>query len=112
MRKTVSGVELMTLYQSLADRLQVLIRDQVYPVGSRLPGVRVLAEQQQVSVSTAVNACRELEQRGVLEARPRSGYYVRQPPVVREAPRVTTASRRPRRITGPRLGPPLGCSCC
>ena len=62
MRKTVSGVELMTLYQSLADRLQVLIRDQVYPVGSRLPGVRVLAEQQQVSVSTAVNACRELEQ--------------------------------------------------
>ena len=100
MRKTVSGIYLMTLYQSLADRLQVLIRDQVYPVGSRLPGVRVLAEQQQVSVSTAVNACRELEQRGVLEARPRSGYYVRQPPVVREAPRVTTASRRPRRITG------------
>jgi len=90
----------MTLYQSLADRLQILIRDQVYPVGSRLPGVRVLAEQQQVSVSTAVNACRELEQRGVLEARPRSGYYVRQPPVVREAPRVTTASRKPRKITG------------
>ena len=90
----------MTLYQSLADRLQILIRDQVYPVGSRLPGVRVLAAQQQVSVSTVVNACRELEQRGVLEARPRSGYYVRQPPVVREAPRVTTASRRPRRITG------------
>lgn len=90
----------MTLYQSLADRLQTLIRDQVYPVGSRLPGVRVLAEQQQVSVSTAVNACRELEQRGVLEARPRSGYYVRQPPVVREPPRVAKPGGRPRRITG------------
>ncbi|MBL4570280.1 MAG: PLP-dependent aminotransferase family protein [Alcanivorax sp.] len=90
----------MTLYQSLADRLQILIRDQVYPVGSRLPGVRVLAEQQQVSVSTAVNACRELEQRGVLEARPRSGYYVRQPPVVREPPRVAKPGGRPRRITG------------
>lgn len=90
----------MTLYQSLADRLQTLIRDQVYPVGSRLPGVRVLAEQQQVSVSTAVNACRELEQRGVLEARPRSGYYVRQPPVVREPPRVARPGGRPRRITG------------
>ena len=58
----------MTLYQSLADRLQGLISDQVYPVGSRLPGVRVLAEQQQVSVSTAVNACRELEQRGAARA--------------------------------------------
>ena len=90
----------MTLYQSLADRLQILIRDQVYPVGSRLPGVRVLAEQQQVSVSTAVNACRELEQRGVLEARPRSGYYVRQPLVVREPPRVAKPGGRPRRITG------------
>ncbi len=90
----------MALYHSLADRLQGLIRDQVYPVGSRLPGVRVLAQQQQVSVSTAVNACRELEQRGVLEARPRSGYYVRQPAVVREAPRVAKPGRRPRRITG------------
>ena len=90
----------MTLYQSLADRLQRLIGEQVYPVGSRLPGVRVLAEQQQVSVSTAVNACRELERRGVLEARPRSGCYVRQPPVLREPPRVATASRKPRKITG------------
>ncbi|MCG8394077.1 MAG: PLP-dependent aminotransferase family protein [Pseudomonadales bacterium] len=90
----------MTLYQTLADRLQGLIRDQVYPVGSRLPGVRVLAAQQEVSVSTAVNACRELEQRGVLEARPRSGYYVRQPAVVREPPRVAKPGRRPRRITG------------
>lgn len=90
----------MTLYQTLADRLQGLIRDEVYPVGSRLPGVRLLSEQHSVSVSTAVNACRELEQRGVLEARPRSGYYVRQPVLLREPPRVTTASRKPRRITG------------
>lgn len=90
----------MTLYQNLADRLQGLIRDQVYPVGSRLPGVRLLSEQHGVSVSTAVNACRELEQRGVLEARPRSGYYVRQPALVREPPRVARVSRKPRRITG------------
>ncbi len=88
------------MYQALADRLQGLIRDQVYPVGSRLPGVRMLSEQHDVSVSTAVNACRELEQRGVLEARPRSGYYVRQPALMRKPPRVARASRKPRRITG------------
>ena len=29
-------------YEQLADQLQTLIRDQVYPVGSRLPGVRKL----------------------------------------------------------------------
>ncbi len=90
----------MTLYQALADRLQGLIRDQVYPVGSRLPGVRLLSEQHDVSVSTAVNACRELEQRGVLEARPRSGYYVRQPALARKSPRVARAGYKPRRITG------------
>ena len=97
----------MTLYQSLADRLQGLISDQVYPVGSRLPGVRVLAEQQQVSVSTAVNACRELEQRGLLEARPRPGYYVRQPPVLREPPRAAPASRKPRQHPGQEHVPQL-----
>ena len=90
----------MTLYQRLADTLQELIREQAYPVGSRLPGVRMLAAQHQVSVSTAVNACRELEQRGVLEARSRSGYYVCPPLAELEPPRVARASRRPRRITG------------
>ncbi|EKF73566.1 GntR family transcriptional regulator [Alcanivorax hongdengensis A-11-3] len=90
----------MSLYQSLADRLQGLIRDDVFPVGSRLPGVRVLARQQGVSVSTAVNACRELEQRGVLEARPRAGYFVCQPPVLRDTPSIPRASRRPRPVTG------------
>ncbi|MBL4714750.1 MAG: winged helix-turn-helix transcriptional regulator [Alcanivorax sp.] len=55
-------------YEQLADQLQTLIRDQVYPVGSRLPGVRKLGEQHGVSVATVVSACRELEQRGVLEA--------------------------------------------
>jgi DNA-binding transcriptional MocR family regulator len=88
------------IYLELADRLQTLIRDQVFTPGSRLPGVRQLSEQNRVSVSTAVNACRELERRGVLEARPRSGYFVQQPPAQREPPRLGTASRQPRIITG------------
>ncbi len=88
------------LYQQLADRLQALISDNVYETGSRLPGVRQLSEQHEVSVSTAVNACRELEQRGLLEARPRAGYFVRQPPALRPAPRTGQASSRPRAVTG------------
>ena len=43
-------------YEQLADQLQTLIRDQVYPVGSRLPGVRKLGEQHGVSVATVVSA--------------------------------------------------------
>lgn len=88
------------IYQDLADRLQALIREQVFAPGSRMPGVRQLSEQNRVSVSTAVNACRELERRGVLEARPRSGYFVQRPPAQREAPRPAAASKQPRVVTG------------
>ncbi len=42
-----------------------------------MPSVRTLMSRHGVSLSTALQACRELEQQGVLEARPRSGYFVR-----------------------------------
>ncbi|TFH73587.1 PLP-dependent aminotransferase family protein [Gammaproteobacteria bacterium LSUCC0112] len=88
------------LYQQLADRLQSLIGENIYEVGTRLPGVRQLSTQHEVSVSTAVNACRELEQRGLLEARPRAGYFVRLPPAQRAAPRPGKTSTKPRAVTG------------
>lgn len=88
------------LYLDLADRLQGLIRQQVYAVGTALPGVRRLSEQHSVSVSTAVNACQELERRGLLEAKPRSGFFVLQPPVRREPPRLSLVSKTPRPVTG------------
>ena len=88
------------LYQQLADRLQTLIAENIYEVGTRLPGVRQLSTQHEVSVSTAVSACRELEQRGLLEARPRAGYFVRRPPAQRAAPRPGKTSVKPRAVTG------------
>lgn len=88
------------LYQDLANRLQALIADEVYRPGTALPGVRRLSQQHQVSVSTAVNACRELERRGLLEARPRSGYFVRPQTVKRKPPRVRSVSRAPKAVTG------------
>ena len=88
------------LYQDLADRLQGLIKEQIYPIGSALPGVRRLSEQHGVSVSTAVNACQELERRGLLEAKPRSGFFVLQPPVLREPPRLSLVGKTPRPVTG------------
>lgn len=88
------------LYQDLADRLQGLIREQVYPAGTALPGVRRLSEQHSVSVSTAVNACQELERRGLLEAKPRSGFFVLKAPVLREPPRLSLVAKTPRPVSG------------
>lgn len=88
------------IYQELASKLQTLIDNRVYPVGSALPGVRRLSTQHQVSVSTAVRAVRELELRGVLEARDRSGFYVKQPLAQRDPPLARAMGRNPRLVTG------------
>nr|WP_235838087.1 PLP-dependent aminotransferase family protein [Chitinasiproducens palmae] len=45
--------------------------------GDRFPSVRALMRQHGVSLATATRVCHELEDAGWLEARPRSGYFVR-----------------------------------
>ena len=45
--------------------------------GDRMPSVRQFSSQQRVSIPTALQAYVVLESRGVLEARPKSGFYVR-----------------------------------
>ena len=66
----------LPLYQQLADRLVALIERSALKRGDRLPSVREMARQQGVSAATVVQAYRTLEDRRVLEARPRSGYFV------------------------------------
>ena len=64
------------LYQQVADAVAKQISDGVYPQGGRIPSVRRLREQHGVSLTTAVDACRLLESRGLVRSRPRSGYFV------------------------------------
>ncbi|MFW6380304.1 MAG: PLP-dependent aminotransferase family protein [Halorhodospira sp.] len=66
------------LYERVAARIAQQIEQGLYTPGDRLPGVRRLRHQFGVSVATVVAACELLEQREVLEARPRSGFYVRE----------------------------------
>ncbi len=72
------------LYEQVARRLQEQVANGVYRPGDRVPSVRRLSTQFDVSISTVIEAYRRLESRGLLEARPQSGYYVRtrlwQPP--------------------------------
>ena len=82
------------LYLSLAERLAGLAASGSLRPGARLPSVRALSEQHGVSISTAVQAYRTLEDRGVIEARPKSGFFVRR---ARELPPVPAATRPPTR---------------
>jgi DNA-binding transcriptional MocR family regulator len=65
------------LYESVAERITRLIRQGTFRSGDRVPSVRRLSAQFGVSITTVLEAYRLLEDRGTLEARPQSGYYVR-----------------------------------
>ena len=65
------------LYELLATELTGLIGSGTFRPGDRLPSVRRLSAQRKISVSTVLQAYMLLEDRGLIEARPQSGYYVR-----------------------------------
>ena len=65
------------LYAQLAEQLTEQIREGVFQVGDRMPSVRELSRREDVSISTVTTAYGLLEERGWVEARPKSGYYVR-----------------------------------
>lgn len=87
------------LYHQLAESLQQLIEQGTLRPGHRIPSVRRMALQRDVSVSTVIQAYTLLENRGLLEARPQSGYYVR-PRLAFEAPepRMARPMARPSEI--------------
>jgi len=67
------------LYLQIAGNVtQQVARGALLP-GDRVPSLRRLSEQHRVSMSTALQAYLWLENRGYLEARPQSGFYVRTP---------------------------------
>ncbi len=76
MRKaTFNGDE--HLYLQVAEGLEKMIADEVLRIGDKLPSVRMLSEEYGISMGTAFQAYYHLEGRGLIESRPKSGYYVR-----------------------------------
>ncbi len=75
-----------SLYEQVAERVQTLIAEGTLQPGDRLPSVRKLHEQLSVSISTVLEAYRLLEDRGLIQARPQSGYYVRRTALIEPEP--------------------------
>ncbi len=65
------------LYEQVANRISYLIEQGTLRPGDRVPSIRNLSKQLQVSINTVKEAYSQLEDRKLLEARPQSGYYVR-----------------------------------
>lgn len=65
------------LYLQVAGGLEKMIDDDVLKIGDKLPSVRVLSDEYGISMGTAFQAYYHLEGKGLIESRPKSGYYVR-----------------------------------
>ena len=81
-----------TLQTQIAARFAQQIHAQLLAQGSRLPSVRVCARQQGVSPQTVVAAYDLLQAQGLVEARPKRGFFVRTP---RHQPPVAAAQAGP-----------------
>ena len=87
-------------YKEIAHHLARSIQDGLLKPGERLPSLRALCEDQGTSLMTALAAYRHLEDLGLVEALPRSGYRIlpgplplpllQRPPIPR--PRLTSYS--------------------
>ncbi len=64
-------------YLALASELRRAMEEGRLAPGARLPSVREASKQRRLSLNTVLAAYRQLETRGLIEARPQSGYFVK-----------------------------------
>ena len=80
------------LYKEVAERIAALVAGGTFRIGDRLPSIREMSRQAQVSINTVKIAYSHLEDRCLIEGRPQSGYYVCPRPL--DLPREPTISLR------------------
>ena len=86
-------------YIELSNQLESRIRNGFYHPGEKLPSIRKVRHETGYSVSTVYHAYIELEKRGLVVARAKSGYYVQASPHCALAPPSYRRHRaRPRKV--------------
>lgn len=94
----------LPLYKQLSEDIAGQIRRDIYKTGEKLPSVRKLALQRHVSVSTVVTAYNTLEDWGLIEVRPKSGYYVRaQARKALALPKIMQSTPPPKQVSSSQL---------
>ncbi|TQV85102.1 PLP-dependent aminotransferase family protein [Aliikangiella coralliicola] len=83
------------LYQQVIDLIQAMQTSGTLRPGDKLPSLRKLSSQLNVSIPTVKQAYVELERLGKVDARPKSGYYLRSARMGIASPKRPTFVRRP-----------------
>lgn len=64
------------IYTEIAEGIASQIRNGVLKAGDKLPSVRMMCQEHQVSMNTAKRVFLELESQSLVESKPQSGYFV------------------------------------
>ena len=65
------------LYMQVSSGIEKMIAEEILRIGDKLPSVRILSGEYGISTGTVFQAYYHLEAKGLIESRPKSGYYVR-----------------------------------
>ena len=86
----------ITRYEELASFIRMLVEQGTLAPGTRVPSLRRISRDRGVSLATALEAYRRLEDLGIIEARPRSGYFIARAAVqILEKPSASTPAECP-----------------
>lgn len=80
------------LYQKIANTIAWQIKTGIWKAGDKLPSLRTISDENGVSLNTAIQAYYELEKKGLIISRPKSGYIVKYKPLRLSAPATTKPS--------------------
>ncbi|MDH5182735.1 MAG: PLP-dependent aminotransferase family protein [Gammaproteobacteria bacterium] len=86
------------LYEQVSTDIKQSIQHGTYLTGDRLPSLRQLCSDYAVSLATAVQAYGYLQEQGVIESRPKRGYFVCQYREPAAEPKPSQPSLKPREV--------------
>lgn len=84
------------LYHQLEQQLREQIAAGQLAIGAKLPSVRALCKNNEISKSTVLAAYNRLEAEGIIESKPRSGYFVCATKKAIKSPLKTPSTSQPR----------------
>ena len=85
----------MKLYDKVANALREAIHSGLFVTGDKLPSIRQLVSDHRVSISTVQQAYHQLEMENLIEARPKSGYFVTSQLAIPTLPDTSRPAQRP-----------------